>query len=63
VTKVQQIRARHVIWCTVPHVTIAPVARGVASKVAPGSRYFPYKHTHGCLHQTGHQLKRARRPF
>lgn len=42
VTKVQQIRARHVIWCTVPHVTIAPVARGVASKVAPGSRYFPY---------------------
>jgi hypothetical protein len=42
VTKVQQIRARHVIWCTVPHVTIAPIARGVASKVAPGSRYFPY---------------------
>lgn len=39
---VQQIRARHVIWCTVPHVTIAPIARGVASKVAPGSRYFPY---------------------
>lgn len=42
VTKVRVIRARHVIWCTVPHVTIAPIARGVASKVAPGSRYFPY---------------------
>ncbi|MGH3782930.1 MAG: hypothetical protein ACRDRO_20490, partial [Pseudonocardiaceae bacterium] len=42
VTKVQAIRARHVVWCTVPHVTIAPIARGVASKVAPGSRYFPY---------------------
>ncbi|MGH3787506.1 MAG: hypothetical protein ACRDRG_13365 [Pseudonocardiaceae bacterium] len=40
--KVQPIRARHVIWCTVPHVTIAPIARGVANKVRPGSRYFPY---------------------
>lgn len=42
VEQVRQIRARHVIWGTVPHVTIAPLARGVASKVAPGSRYFPY---------------------
>ncbi|MDQ3762967.1 MAG: hypothetical protein M3460_15345 [Actinomycetota bacterium] len=42
VTKVQAIRARHVIWCTVPHVTIAPIARGVDGKVRPGSRYFPY---------------------
>jgi lysophospholipase L1-like esterase len=40
--RVRQIRARHVIWCTVPHVTIAPIARGVATKVRPGSRYFPY---------------------
>lgn len=30
VTKVRAIRAPHVIWCTVPHVTIAPIARGVA---------------------------------
>lgn len=36
------IKARHVIWCTVPHVTIAPMARGVAGKTQPGSRYFPY---------------------
>jgi hypothetical protein len=42
VTKVQAIRARHVIWCTVPHVTIAPIARGVDGKIAPDSRYFPY---------------------
>lgn len=42
VAKVRQIRARHVIWCTIPHVTIAPIARGVATKVRPGSRYFPY---------------------
>src|SRR5262249_40298677 len=34
--------ARHVIWGTVPHVTIVPVARGVGGKLRPGSRYFPY---------------------
>ncbi|MDJ1136968.1 hypothetical protein [Streptomyces iconiensis] len=39
---VRDIRARHVIWCAVPHVTIAPIARGVRGKMAPGSRYFPY---------------------
>ena len=42
VDKVRPIRARHVIWCTVPHVTIAPIARGVNGKLAPASRYFPY---------------------
>ncbi len=41
VEQVSRIRARHVIWCTVPHVTIAPLARGVGDKPA-GSRYFPY---------------------
>ncbi len=39
--QVSRIRARHVIWCTVPHVTIAPLAHGVGSK-RPGSRYFPH---------------------
>ena len=42
VGQVKGIRARHVIWATVPHVTIAPIARGVATKVRPNSRYFPY---------------------
>lgn len=42
VAQVRRIRARHVIWCTVPHVTIAPIARGVHEKASPGSRYFPY---------------------
>ncbi|HEY2764890.1 MAG TPA: hypothetical protein VGJ13_12900 [Pseudonocardiaceae bacterium] len=42
VTEVTAIRARHVIWCTVPHVTIVPLARGVGDKVSPRSRYFPY---------------------
>lgn len=40
--QVRRIKARHVIWCTVPHVTIAPVARGVGTKIKPGSAYFPY---------------------
>jgi hypothetical protein len=39
---VWDVNAQHVIWCTVPHVTIAPVAKGLGGKVAPGSRYFPY---------------------
>jgi hypothetical protein len=40
--RVKKIRAEHVIWGTVPHVTIAPIARGVGDKIAPDSRYFPY---------------------
>jgi hypothetical protein len=40
--RVKGIDAQHVVWGTVPHVTIAPIARGVASKVRTGSRYFPY---------------------
>lgn len=39
---VKAVNARHVIWCTVPHVTIAPIARGVGDKITTGSRYFPY---------------------
>ncbi|MDQ3721258.1 MAG: hypothetical protein M3350_10850 [Actinomycetota bacterium] len=42
VEAVRAIEARHVIWCTVPHVTVSPIARGVGRKLAPGSRYFPY---------------------
>jgi len=39
---VRRIRARHVLWLTIPHVTIAPIARGVGGKVGDQSRYFPY---------------------
>jgi len=42
VEQVKRIRARHVIWATVPHVTIAPFARGVDTKIRKDSRYFPY---------------------
>jgi len=41
VERVNQVKARHVIWCTVPHVTIAPITRGVGDK-SPGSRYFRF---------------------
>ena len=42
VEAVKQIKARHVIFGTVPHVTIVPIARGVGRKVRPGSRYYPF---------------------
>jgi len=43
VEKIRNVSARHVIWATVPHVTILPIARGVGSdKVRQGSRYFAY---------------------
>lgn len=42
VEEIKKINARHVILGTVPHVTIAPIARGVGSKVRKGSRYFPF---------------------
>jgi hypothetical protein len=42
VAEVKKIRARHVIFATVPHLTIAPFARGVGDKVRNKSRYFPY---------------------
>jgi hypothetical protein len=39
--EVEKIRARHVIFSTVPHVTVIPLAHGVGeSKQYPGSRYF-----------------------
>ncbi|MEE2057085.1 hypothetical protein [Rhodococcus artemisiae] len=40
VEQVRRISARHVILCTIPHVTIAPIARGLGGK--SGSRYFAY---------------------
>lgn len=43
--EVEKVKARHVILGTVPHVTIAPIARGVSrdgQKLRLGSRYFEY---------------------
>lgn len=42
VEQMRAVKAQHTIVATVPSVTIAPIARGVAGKVTPASRYFPY---------------------
>jgi hypothetical protein len=42
IRRVEQIQARHVVLATVPHVTIAPIARGVAVGERGASRYFPF---------------------
>jgi hypothetical protein len=46
-TRVRKIRADHVIWATVPHVTIPPITNGVANKagverIDDNPRYFQY---------------------
>jgi lysophospholipase L1-like esterase len=41
--EIRKIRTRYVVWATVPHVTIAPLARGVGEKLASlHHRYFPH---------------------
>ena len=50
-TQIREVNAQHVIWCTVPHVTIVPFARGIGGKMRPGSRYFPY-YTHPWINDT-----------
>jgi hypothetical protein len=42
IRRVREIKARHVVVATVPHVTIAPIARGVAVGERGASRYYPY---------------------
>jgi hypothetical protein len=47
-TEVLKIRADHVIWATIPHITIPPLAKGVGDRetglerLAENKRYFPY---------------------
>ena len=38
---VRRVDARHVLWGTIPHVTIAPLARGYGKR-DPKSAYFPF---------------------
>ncbi|WP_235900392.1 hypothetical protein [Lolliginicoccus suaedae] len=42
IEQVHTINARHVILCTVPHVTIAPITNGIGGKIGPRSRYFDH---------------------
>src|SRR5262245_39290644 len=39
---VRRMAARHVLWLTIPHVTIAPIAHGVGGKLDDTSRYFKF---------------------
>lgn len=45
--RITEINARRVIWATVPHVTVAPLARGIGAKPS-GSRYFA-RYTHAWI--------------
>jgi hypothetical protein len=40
--EVRMIRADHVLWGTVPHVTIPPISRGLNGQLADCDRYFNY---------------------
>lgn len=42
VVEVRQINAQHVLWATVPHVTIAPITHGLGGPLAECGRYFNY---------------------
>jgi hypothetical protein len=57
--RIAQIRARRVIWATVPHVTIAPIARGIGDKPT-GSRYFT-RYTHAWI--SDNEFNTAVNPF
>jgi hypothetical protein len=41
VERVRQTNAQHVLWLTIPHVTIAPIARGFGDR-PDGSLYYEY---------------------
>lgn len=41
VDRVKEVKARHVVWATVPHVTIPPLARGVGAR-PDDSRYYQF---------------------
>ena len=45
--RIAEINARRVIWVTVPHVTVAPIARGLGTKPS-GSPYFA-RYTHAWI--------------
>jgi hypothetical protein len=42
VDEIRQVKATHVLWATVPHVTIPPVTRGLGGVLPGCGRYFNY---------------------
>jgi hypothetical protein len=42
VEEVRQVTAQHVLWATIPHVTIPPITHGLGGSLAECPRYFNY---------------------
>jgi hypothetical protein len=42
VAEIRPINARHVLWATIPHVTIPPITRGLGGTLPDCGRYFNY---------------------
>jgi GDSL-like Lipase/Acylhydrolase len=61
VAAVRRIAARHVLWLTIPHVTIAPLAHGVGDKLDESSRYFSF-YTRPWVRDDAFQEKPTRYP-
>ena len=59
---IRQVNAQHVIWCTVPHITILPIARGIGGKMRSRSRYFPY-YTRPWINETSFTPDGQRDPY
>jgi hypothetical protein len=57
VRAVEQVRAEHVVLCTVPHVTIAPVARGIGGKLAPDRGTSRRTSARGCPRTTSTRVR------
>lgn len=58
----QDVKAQNVVVATVPHVTVAPIARGVGDKLAPGSRYFAH-YTRPWIRDDEFDPRRRRDPY
>lgn len=52
--EVRRIKADHVLWATVPHVTIPPIAQGLGGRLPENDRYFCY---YGRLWENEHTFK------
>lgn len=62
VAHLERINARNVVVATVPHVTIAPITKGVLGKMEPGSPYFAY-YTRPWIRDEEFDPRRRRDPF
>jgi hypothetical protein len=42
VEEIRQVNAQHVLWATIPHVTIPPITHGLGGPLPDNGRYFNY---------------------